>query len=207
MGAFWHLYVPVKVNVTMDKNEIEAIGKSQTVLPEPFAKDFFEISRNERSVEYEHIGTRHKIDLVYMLSDENMNQIKPFLTEAWQLAKAEDSLITAKGLDDFIQNNLDSLNITRASLATMDEQLDDFKDNYYLYYESIPSMVVYNGWPDELRSRSRSYSMEGFTFLHSHEKMNVIPEETVLFYNLKDKIKKELLNEYTIAKYLYILGF
>ncbi len=95
MGAFWHLYVPVKVNVTMDKNEIEAIGKSQTVLPEPFAKDFFETSRNERTVEYEHIGTRHKIDLVYTLSDENLNQIKPFLTEAWQLAKTEDSSIIA----------------------------------------------------------------------------------------------------------------
>ncbi len=89
----------------------------------------------------------------------------------------------------------------------MNKQLADIRDNYYLYYESIPSMVVYHGWPDELDSSSRNYSMEGFTFLLSHEKMNVIPEETVLFYNLKDKIKKELLNEYTIAKYVYILGF
>jgi len=36
LGAFWHLYVPVKINVTMDKKEFETIEKNQMVLPEPF---------------------------------------------------------------------------------------------------------------------------------------------------------------------------
>jgi len=49
--------------------------------------------------------------------------------------------------------------------------------------------------------------MGGFIFLHSYEKMNVIPEETVLFYNLKDKIKRQLSDRYTIAEYTYTLGF
>ncbi len=207
MGAFWHLFVPVKVNVTMDKNEVDAIGQNRIALSEPFAKDFFEISRNEWSDENKFIGTRHKINLAYMLSDENMNQIKPFLNEAWQLIKAEDSSIITKGLDDFIRDNLTPLSISRASFEKMDEQLSGIEENYFLFYESIPSMVVYHGWPDELHSVCSNYSMEGFIFLHSFEKMNVIPEETVLFYSLKDKLKRELSNRYTIAQYIYTLGF
>jgi len=207
MGAFWHLYVPVKVNVTMDKSEIEAIGTNHTVLPEPFAKDFFEISRQEWTDEQKYLGTRHKINLAYTLADENLNQIKPFLSEAWQLIKAEDSSIITEGLDDFIKDHLTPLDISRTSSGKIDDQLGALVHNYYLYYESIPSRVVYHGWPNELHSGSRNYSMEGFIFLHSFEKMNVIPEETVLFYNLKDKIKRELSNKYTIAQYIYTLGY
>ena len=42
MGAFWHLFVPVEVSITMDKREFESIAENQIPLPEPFAKDFFE---------------------------------------------------------------------------------------------------------------------------------------------------------------------
>jgi hypothetical protein len=120
----------------------------------------------------------------------------------WQLF-----LIIQKGLHDFIKDCLTPFSITRASLEKMDEKLKVMEDNYFLRYEGIPGMVVYHGWPEELHSDSRHYGMGGFIFLHSWEKMNVIPEETVLFYNLKDKIRKELSPKYAIAKYVYTLGF
>ncbi len=207
MGAFWHLFSPVTVNITMNKREFEAIAENQIALPEPFAKDFFEVSRNEWSDENKILGMRHKINLTYMLSDENINQIKPFLNEAWHLIEAENSSIIPKGLNDFIKNSLTPLSISGASFEKIAEQLRDIEDNYYLRYESIPGAVVYHGWPDELHSKSRNYSIEGFIFLHSYEKMNVIPEETVLFYNLKDKIRRQLSDRYTIAEYTYTLGF
>jgi len=48
-------------------------------------------------------------------------------------------------------------------------------------------------------------SMGGFVLLHSFEKMNVIPEETVLFFNLKDKSKKTVIREiYCSQIYLYV---
>ncbi len=201
------MYAPAAVNVTMNKDEFEAIAGNKTVLSEPFAKDFFEVNRKEWSEENKFLGTRHKIGLTYMLSDENIAQIKPFLIEAWQLIEAEDPSIIPEYLDGFIKDSLTPLSISKSSLEEMDEKLGDIEDNYYLRYESIPSMVVYHGWPDELRSESRNNSMEGFIFLHSYEKMNVIPEETVLFFNLKDRIKRELSKKYAIANYIYTLGF
>lgn len=207
MGAFWHLFAPVKISVTMNKKEFETIPGNETALPEPFAKDFFEVSRKEWSDENKYQGTRQKISLTYMLPDENMEQVKSFLNEAWQLIEAEDPSIIPEGLNYFIEESLTPLSITRASFEKIVEKLRDIEDNYFLHYESIAGIVVYHGWPGELYSKSRYYSMGGFIFLHSYEKMNVIPEETVLFYNLVDKIKKQLSKKYTIAKYIYTLGF
>jgi hypothetical protein len=207
MGAFWHLFVPVTIRITMNKKEFAAIPGNETALPQPFANHFFEVSREEWTDENKYIGTRQKINLTYMLADENIEQIKSFLNEAWQLIEAERASIIPEGLNDFIKNCLTPLSITRASIEKIDEKLRDMEDNYFLRYESLPGMVVYHGWPDELHSESRNNSMGGFIFLHSWEKMNVIPEETVLFYNLRDKIKKELSPKYAAAKYVYTLGF
>ncbi len=207
MGAFWHLFVPVSISITMNKKEFEAIPGNETALPQPFANDFFEVNREEWTDENKYLGTRHKITLTYMLADENMDQIKSFLNEAWQLIEAERDSIIPEGLNDFIKDFLTPLSITRASVEKIDEKLRDIEDNYFLRYESVPSMVVYHGWPDELHSESRNYSMGGFIFLHSWEKMNLIPEETVLFYNLRDKIKKDLSPKFAAAKYIYTLGF
>jgi len=38
--------------------------------------------------------------------------------------------------------------MSRTSLKETDEHLKDIEDNYYLYYESILSIVVYHGWPE-----------------------------------------------------------
>ena len=207
MGAFWHLFVPAVVSITMNKEEFEAMPGNESLLPQPFANDFFEVSREEWEDTNKYLGTRHKINLTYMLTDENLEQVKPFLNEAWKLIKTEDDSIIPDGLHDFIDNYLTPLSITRESYEKVGKTLEEMVGNYYLYYESLADMVVYHGWPEELRSPSRVYSMNGFIFLHSYEKMNVIPEETVLFYNLRDKIKKELSPKYTIAKYIYTLGF
>jgi len=145
MGAFWHLFSPVTVSITMNKSEFEAIAENQIALPEPFAKDFFEVNRNEWSDENKILGTRNKINLTYMLSDENINQIKPFLNEAWHLIEAENSSIIPKRLNDFIKNSLTPLSISGASFEKTAEQLRDIEDNYYLRYESIPGAVVYHG--------------------------------------------------------------
>ncbi|MDM8561253.1 hypothetical protein [Candidatus Parabeggiatoa sp. HSG14] len=207
MAAFWHLFVPVTISTTMNKDEFEGIAENSNVLPEPFAQDFVEVNRNEWSDEHEILGTRLKMDLTYILSDKNREQIKPFLKEAWQLIEAENSSIIPKGLNEFIEETLNPFNFSSMSYENIEKELEEIEDNYYLRYESIPSMVVYHGWPEELHSRSRSYSIGGLIFLHSHEKMNVIPEETVLFYNLKEKIRRELSNRYAIANSLYTLGF
>jgi hypothetical protein len=207
MGAFWNLFLTAAVNITLNKKEFEAIPENESLLPQPFANDFFEVNREEWADTNEYLGTRHKINLTYMLTDENLKQVKPFLNDAWRLIEAENKSIITDGLNDFIDNYLNPLGITRASFEKVGKTINEMMDNYYLRYEKLPDIVVYHGWPDELRSKSRNYGMDGLIFLHSYEKMNVIPEETVLFYNLRDKIKKELASKYIIAKYVYTLGF
>ncbi len=103
MGAFWHLFLPVTVHITMNKNEFEAVSENRIALAEPFAKDFFEVNRDEWFDENRFSGIRHKINLTYMLSDKHRDIIKPFLNEAWQLIRSEKPSIIPKGFDDFIK--------------------------------------------------------------------------------------------------------
>ena len=90
---------------------------------------------------------------------ENLKQVKHFLNETWELIKTENDSIIPDGLNDFIDNCLTPLSITRASYEKVGKTLEEMVDNYYLHYVSLASMVVYHGWPDELRFPSRVYSM------------------------------------------------
>ena len=207
MGAFWNLFAPVTIQVTMPQKEFAGLSKHQSVLPQPFCKDFLEIHRQKQSESYPGFGAIHNIHLTYRLSEENLGEIKAFLNEAWRLIETAKPSLIRKGLELFIKDNLTPLEISGHLLDHIDKQLLDWEDNYYLRYMSVPDMVVHHGWPKELYSNSRRYTMEGFIFLYSREKMNLIPEETVLFYNLKDQIRKELSGKYLIAEYIYTLGF
>ena len=83
MGAFWHLFVPVKISITMNKKEFQAIPENESALPLPFAREFFEVNREEWTDDNKYLGKREKISLTYMLADENIEPIKSFLKEAW----------------------------------------------------------------------------------------------------------------------------
>ncbi len=83
MGAFWHLFVPAAASITMEKEEFEAMPRNESHLPLPFTNDFFEVSRKEWEYTSKYLGTRHKINLNYMLTDENLEQVIPFLKDAY----------------------------------------------------------------------------------------------------------------------------
>ena len=80
-------------------------------------------------------------------------------------------------------------------------------DNYFLRYEGIPDMVVYSGWPKDLKDDRRQYSLEGYVFLSSFMKMGEYPEGDAEYEIAKRELIRELSDNYIVAKYIYNLGY
>ena len=208
MAAYWHLHIPTEVTVTINKTDYDNLmSQNKSVLPKPFDEDFIKTKSKEYTEEYPVLGVRQKIDFIYRLSDKTSLQLKPFIKEAWGIIAAEKPMALADGLADFIDNHFNSLNISKLSYNELDKKLDEINNNYFFRTKSIADFFVYYGWPDLLKSDIINYGLNGFSIFMSYEKLNLIPEETVFFYNINEKIKKQLSEKYSIAKYLYTVGF
>jgi hypothetical protein len=84
------------------------------------------------------------------------------------------------------------------------ERLESLDDNYFIHFYDLPHMVVYHGYPLPI---SDSSSMKIFSLLTSHKKMQVIPEETVMFQNAVEEIKVQLHDAYRLSRYLFVAGY
>ena len=203
MGAHWHLFLPIKISSDMTKEKYDRIEDKHSILPKEYIANYKQITTQEYVDNNSVLGKRQKITINYTLSDAKIQEIKPFLIEAWRLVKVSDSEMENFINETFLKFNLSTI----SSLEDIKEQLNKLENNYYLSYESILGMYVYHGWPDSLNHPERTYCMSGFIFDHSNDKMNVIPEETVAFYNAKEKIHSKLCVKYDIAKFVETVGF
>ena len=84
------------------------------------------------------------------------------------------------------------------------QAVEALETNCFLHSYDLPQQVAYHGYP--LPSADAS-SMKIVTLLHSYEKMNVIPEETVMFHNAIDAIKTKLSGSFRLTNYVCVIGF
>ena len=83
-------------------------------------------------------------------------------------------------------------------------ELKTREHNYFVHFYDLPEMVVYHGYP---LPHGNSTSIKILSILTSHEKMQVLPEETVMFYQSVEQLKEQLSSSYRLANYLLLLGF
>jgi len=82
--------------------------------------------------------------------------------------------------------------------------LQTIETNYFLHVYDVPQSVVYHGYPLPRHSPSQ---IKMISLLSSYEKMQVMPEETVLLHNVVEYLKGNLPAAYRLAKYLFVVGF
>ncbi len=206
MGANWHLMAITSIDVTMDKLDFGQIVDGESILPAKYTDDFAEIEREEWVRKSSLIGDTEKITLRYSLSEENIGQMKPFLSDIYTNLKSS-GICDVEDIDLFLQEGFESLRINQESLVNIDNSLKLLKNNFYLRYESVPDMVVYTGWPEGLKSRNRTYSLCGFIFLSSMMKMQEDPQTGIVYTKMKDELTEMFKGTYCAAKYIAVMGF
>lgn len=210
MGAYWHIALPFEVRC-LDRPE-------QTEMVEKMYGEDFRFDHIEREpIELPGLPggkpfRRERCEKIYRL-DANVwkSEFQPFylaFIEAFRAYAAQcryrvySEALDQKLITPFLQQfkGIDVGNDPKNYV----EMAQSLEENYFLHYYDLPQCVVYHGYP--LPSADAS-SMKIVTLLHSHEKMNVIPEETVMFYNAVEVINAQLRASFRMAKYLFAAGF
>jgi len=210
MGAYWHLALPVAVRFQDTKDMVE-------VFENLYGADFIFDSIEQYQIESPPFsdGSRLTFDRsekIYRM-DSNLwkAEFRNFyltLLEHFQVCATQRKYaiysvaLDRKLLDPFLQafEMVDVQDDPEKYLET----LQAIEGNYFLHFYDLPQSVAYHGYP---LPRHHHSSIKMISLLSSHEKMDVIPEETVMFHNALDALKERLQPAYRLAKYLFVVGF
>lgn len=205
MGAHWNLIATTKIMVEMDKSELDKFSNG-TLLPDPYSHFFEETKRVEWGQKNSLIGDREQVKIEYSLLNKYKSKIKNFLNKAYDIL-AQSNIQEAEYLSKFMEGDFSSMEFLNRSENEIKESLQILDDNYYLRYECIPDIVVYSGWPDELKDKSKMYYLEGYVFISSYFKIGEDPEGEVEYEIAKRELVKALTGEYEIANFIYNLKY
>ena len=203
MGAHYNLIAVTRISVQLNKSDLD---DQNPILPEYFSKFYKETDRREWVETNSLIGDREKVSIEYSLSKKEIDKTKAFLNKAYELLMKMD-IGDSEYLSKFLSDDFNELELLGKSDDEIKNLLSSLDNNYFLRYEEIPDMVVYTGWPKELKDRSRIYYMEGFVFISSSSKMEEYPEGVVEYEEARMALVKALSDEYDIANFIYSLGF
>lgn len=203
MGAHYNLIAVTKISVQLNKSDLD---DQYPILPEYFSKFYKETDRKEWVQHNSLIGDQDNVTIEYSLSKKEIDKSKDFLNKAYELLIKSD-ITDSEYLSKFLSGNFNELELSGKSEDEIDNSLSVLDHNYFLRYEGIPDMVVYTGWPKELKNRSRIYSMKGYVFISSFSKMGEYPEGAVEYEVARMALVKALSDEYGIANFIYSLGF
>jgi hypothetical protein len=214
MSAYWYLFSTTGLNIEAPKDQF--LNSPDSLLPNSFAQQFQLLEQQEFVKESPPLpdGTRlkwPKIRLQYGLHDTHLSLLKPFFVDIFQIIKNYPKPGSYNYFDEmidpFVEQEFSQIEITQESLDGIGDQLSALPENDFLSYRKISETVVYHGWPTELSTNSLLIDISGFTLFSSHEKMDVIPEDTILLDKLRDHIVKQLRNKYAMTEHLYLMGF
>ncbi len=214
MGSYYYLFAITDITVQIPQ---EKLSQSPHLLPPPFTDHFQLLSQREFVKTSPKLPSGNQltwptVELHYGLSPENLLLLKPFFVDVWQTIKAYPRL--PKGYNDF-DNTIDAFiahewakfELTATTWPNIEDLLQELPNNYFAQYSNLPQYVVVQGWPDRVSRMGDSVSLAGVTLFHAFEKIGVMPEDTVLLYNLHDYLVQKLAVKQPFIEYLYVMGF
>ncbi len=218
MSAHNHIHLTTKITLDISRDSIPD-DNLISLLPKVYRDDFEYISKEDfiRTSPKFSDGTVmefKKTFIEYSLKKEYLEKIHSFIYKSLELAheilyKEDDNNPYKKVLDEFIDEfkifEIDTLALYNGDSKKL-EKLEDIESNYFTKYVNIPSQVVYDGFPDELESNNRSYSLLGFDIIHSFSKLGENRDDIILFDKLKEKLQNEIAY-FPLNKYIYHLDY
>lgn len=210
MGAYWHISLPVKVRFADTKGMSELFDKT-------YGEDFIFDKVDHYQIHSPKLAngrrlTFNRSEKIYHL-DPNLlkNEFKDFYVDFisyfQEYTTNHKYHIYSAALDhDIITPFMKKFKAIdfKDNLGSYMESLENIKENYFISDYKLHSSVVYHGYPFPTNYNS---SMWVISLLHSHEKIQVIPEEMVLFHNVVDYIQEKSKYKYKISKYIFVAGF
>lgn len=219
MGANHHIHLTTQITISISVENIKD-KDLQLLLPKAYRRDDFELVYTEDYIQESPKfpdGTRLKWEkkyLVYALKKEYLKNVQDFIVESLLMAKKILNRYRKESWYDEFIKEFQQLDIGANLLYNggaketkeLSNRLMNIECNEFTNYREIPDMVVYYGFPEDLKSDSRGYSMVGFDIVYSYFKFQASADETIWFNQLKEKIKSE--SKYSIlSKYIYHLGY
>lgn len=209
MAAYWHILLPLKLFVRESKTSSESVAK--------YEQDYLFLNTEHSSVEvpvfkdktmvFERKTNVYEIDSTVILEE-----LVPFLTDLWILYKelGLDNRLNYRDYEElfkdqaFCQDSLTACLKENTGISSAIETWIKHSEtlDYYLHWTSLPSFVVYEGYP--LREEG---GMEVVSLMRSYFKMDEYRPETFLFYEIEKVIKAKLIKKYRLAHYAFRAGF
>ncbi|NEW59881.1 hypothetical protein GSY74_01180 [Sulfurovum sp. bin170] len=199
MGANHHIHLTTQITISISIKDIKD-KDLQLLLPEPY-RDDFELIHTEDYIEKNIVypeGVEEKY-LVYALKKEYLKDVQAFIIESLLMAKEIlNKHREREWYDDFIEKfkqfnmGADLLySVENKETKELSNSLMNIEDNMFTTYTEIPDMVVYYGFPKDLKKGDRRCSMVGFDIVYSYFKFQESVDETLWFNQLKEQIKSE----------------
>jgi len=218
MGANHHIHLTTQITISISVENIKD-KDLQLLLPESYRDDFELVYTEDYIQESPELpdGSRLKWEkkyLVYALKKEYLKDVQDFIVDALLMAKEIlNKYRNKKWYDEFIEEfkQLDIIadllyNGSSKETKELSDKLRNIESNEFTNYRNIPDMVVYYGFPEDLKYDNRNCSMVGFDIVYSYFKFQESVDETLWFNQLKEQIKSG--DKYPIlSKYVYHLGY
>jgi hypothetical protein len=199
MGIFWHVLLPVKVAFQNTRIMSE---KFECLYSEDFVFDTIQLEfpkhYNQKIYHLNSGLLKTELQSFYV---DFVNHFQKFaINQNYNIYSAiKDSKLIGPFLERFT-----SIEFGRNMDSFMALLGDAEQENYFLYYDNLPCYVVYQGYPFPTEYNS---SMGVISIMTSFEKINVIPEETVMLHNFVNYIKEMMKDKYKISKYIFVAGY
>lgn len=207
MGAHWHIILPIKFQVD---------EKLCNQFEENFGKEYFEVDRVTRKKYSPELSDGSRLEFIntyvtYQIQNlENVLTVfKDFFTDFYNFFREEYKKDEVHMQNAFLTDELNSFlkelkSINFSDLESLKYTLPNCEDNYFLLYNSTPSMVVYEGYP--LKQDNHS-STEGFIIMYSYFKMQESYETYHIFKTAVKKFTELNESKYPFTKSLIVMGY
>jgi len=212
MSAFWRILLPIRISL---QDNDAMLKRFDNLYAEDFVFDKVHTYQIEAPTKRAD-GTPfvfERTEKIYHLDSTLLKQeLQPFFVafvKQFQRYANEQKYEIYSALKD--EPGLD-LFLEQFTSYQFDGDVDKFmaylgdgeQENYFVHDDSLPHYAAYQGYPFSTKYNS---SIQVISLLYSYEKMGVFPEETVMFHNFTEYIKKNLRDRFKLAQYIFVAGY
>jgi len=207
IAAYWHIILPIEFIIDLEQKVDfdKDIGKNYSEYNTYETKSHSPLLSDGSRLEF--INT----DCCYSINEKEkvLLNIAEFIMDFYSFFKSQylkNSIPMQNAfLEDKYQHFIKQLvEINFTNITDIYQQLRNCKDNYFVHYETINSICVYEGYP---LNKKISSTLKGFSIMYSYSKMDENIDTYNIFKETVDLFNKEYEDKYVFAKNLIVLGY
>jgi hypothetical protein len=207
MAAYWHIILPLTITIRTDldkefnekyRDVFVKINEFQNKSYSPKLPDGSRLEFTNCYIEYENIY----LEDIY----KNIVSFMKYFYEEfnYEFQKGNYEHQNAYNKDDFnlFVNELKNFNIH--DLETFSQKLKNCESNYFMSYESIREIYVYEGYP---LKKDYYSNIEGFSIMRSYFKMQECSDTCGIFKKHISLFNKKFYEKYKFSGNLFVMGY